>query len=924
MAENKNNSVLEGLSELQRDAASTIDEDIEIIACAGSGKTRVITRRIINILQSKKNITPENIVAFTFTENAASEMKDRIYQCGEEFMGSTQGFAAMYVGTIHGYCKNVLQEYVEEFEKYQVLQGTQEMAFIKRYSFELKTTPLSYTNYKGYTNNYNLLNYQKAGYVDGIGPFAEALAKIIEKSFSCELNSQEKAVFDAYKKLLYSKKYITFSLLEYEVVQRLRTDKAFAEKCTEKLKYLVVDEYQDVNPVQEILIEELHKCGCNLCVVGDDDQLIYSFRGSNPRNILDFCQKFGVNKKVLLDTNYRCSEGIVGLAEKVVSNNTVRFEKEMKSGGAVSYEKGDIVYKIFDTPDHEADFIIGQIEELHAKGMRYCDMAILVRQQRTYAPFVEKLNEKKVPYTIKAPSGLMETDEVKAAISIFQHINDNGKTNIAYTMFGLTVPDVREAWNNVNYDINADALDKAVANLEKYKAVVQKDQEQAYGHELNLQEIYLNFLTTAGIFEDTDDPSQERLFYNLGAFSQAIQDYESVCFTQKPANKLNGFLEYVRSDGCGNKYCEGYLNNSFVGNDNLNIMTIHASKGLEFSAVFMPGLDGGIFPNEFFISTGSSDVEEERRVFYVGVTRAKKYLYLTNGGVFNNYRGCLDHKDSRFLNESKEATEFIAEYSDSFNKNPDNFPVCGDEPAPIELNFSLLSNYFDCSYKFKLSSIYGFQQPLSQEMGYGRAIHEAVEHIHKRYLNGEAYDDIEKIVDMSMFLPYANPTLLETNRERGIKTVKKYVSENEKYFKDIEFSEAPIELDLGDGIKVNGRIDLVIKRDNGKQPSISIVDFKTQKRAPQENISEHQLKIYALGYERLMGHNVDNIEIHNLEKSKKNEKNIAVLPVTRTMTSEVKDIVVNAANSIRSNQFERKAKCDETCDKCYYRKQCRK
>lgn len=920
-------SVLEGLSDLQRDAANTIDEDIEIIACAGSGKTRVITRRIINILQTKKDVTPENIVAFTFTENAASEMKDRIYQCGEEFIGGTQGFAAMYVGTIHGFCKNVLQEYVEEFEKYQVLQGTQELAFIKRFSYTLNKTPLSYTNYRGYVNNYNLMNYQRANYIEGIEAFAGAVSLIIEKSFSSSLTNQEKAVFDSYKDLLYSHKYITFSLLEYEVVQRLKTDPEFARKCTEKLKYLIVDEYQDVNPVQEILIEELHKYGCNLCVVGDDDQLIYSFRGSNPRNILDFCTKFGVKKQVILDTNYRCSEGIVRLAESVVSNNQVRFPKEMKSGGAVSFEKGDIVYKNFNSPEAEADFIVDQIEQLHNQGMPYRDMAVLVRVQKTYHLFVERLDAKKVPYRVKVPSGLMYTPECIAAIRIFKHIGGATSSGVSYSVFSDdsrdTYENLRIGWNKIGYKVDAAALDKAINDLEKYREIVQRDQEREFGHELNLQDIYLSFLATAGILEDQGDPIQERLFYNLGAFSQVIQDFESVSFTRKPVNKVLDFLEFANSNGCGDKYCEGYLNNAFVGSDNLNIMTIHAAKGLEYSAVFMPTLDGHIFPNEFFCQNDRAATEEERRVFYVGVTRAKKYLYLTNGGTYD-YRGDYVCSDSRFLTEAKMASAYIEEYTNTIIRNADLFPECKVEQAPISLNFSLLSNFFDCPYKFKLSSVYGFQQPLSQEIGYGKSIHEAVEHIHKRYLNGESYDDLESIVDLSLFLPYANPSLMETNKKRGIQTVEKYVRENERFFKYIEFAEAPIELDLGDGIKVNGRIDLVLKKDEQGKTTTSIVDFKTQKRAPQENISEHQLKIYALGYEQLTGTGADNIEIYNLEGDTTDRENVAVLPVSNEMTSTVKEIVVDAANSIRNNQFLRRETCDGVCDKCYYRRQCRK
>lgn len=307
--------LFEDLSDKQCDAVRTIDEDVEIIACAGAGKTGVVTRRIINILKEKKEILPENIVAFTFTEKAAGELKARIYKYGEDVLGNTNGFANMYVGTIHGFCLKMLQEYIPEFQKFTVLNEIRTKLFIEK-------------NYDACgMSDLGLRNYVETNL------FLSVMSLLNENLFEInKWDGKTKLAVQKYKTAFYEKKYFDYSLIMQEMLHQLETNEKFAKIILDKVKYLTVDEYQDTNPIQERLIQFIKNGGCNLCIVGDDDQTIYEFRGSDSSNILTFKERYDIKKYIVLDTDYRSSEAVIDIARRVIRNNQNRLPKEMQSG----------------------------------------------------------------------------------------------------------------------------------------------------------------------------------------------------------------------------------------------------------------------------------------------------------------------------------------------------------------------------------------------------------------------------------------------------------------------------------------------------------------------------------------------------------------------------------------------------------------
>lgn len=880
--------MFEGLSEKQREAVETINEDLEIIACAGAGKTGVVTRRIVNILKQQKDIKPANIVAFTFTEKAAEELKSRIYKYAKAELGNTVGFAEMYIGTIHGFCLKMLQEYIPQFQSFSVLDEIKTKLFIDKNYFECGMKDLELKMYRE------------------TGLFLSTMS-VLNESWETR-NNWDKRTFDAvekYKELLYSQHYFDYSLILREMLEQMQNNDEFRERITSRVKFLTVDEYQDTNPIQEKLIRLIKNGGCNLCIVGDDDQTIYQFRGSDSENILTFKERYGINKYIVLDTDYRSSEAIVDIAQRVIINNDRRLSKKMISGAKFKYEEGDTIYREFEDIEQECDFIAGRIKALHESGVKYSEMAVLIRKKKFGEYFSEIFDKYEIPYIVEGVNALFSTAECQASRGIFRYLNGE-----------ISMTDLFELWKAVNYDLNLKDLSDALT----YLSSIDVKKMKYYG-EFVLQEIYHNFLRLIYITEQEGNAITEVILYNLGKFSQVINDFETINFATLPKNKLDRFCKFMDYTA-SNYYPEGHLANTYIRPDAVNIMTVHQSKGLEYTAVFVPQLSKNNFPaagvggksvwhvisREWVENSErfNGGVEEERRLFYVAVTRAKKYLCLTRCPYGR------DKKISTFMIEAKDSP-YMLSFDDKMEYSGNQLPPMVEEEAAINLNFSILQDFFDCAYRFKLSMFYGFVQPIAAAMGYGNAVHNIVRNIHKKYLDGESLtsEEVQTIVEETFFLPYANSKMEQNMLASAKKSVDSYFQKNKEDFKNIEMAEADIELDMGDGIKVNGRIDLVKRREISGEEKITIVDFKTADKDVTECLEAEQLRIYALGYQELTGKSADYLEILNLDKVESDR-----VRVTEGLTETVAQDIRNAAKDIRANKLDRKCS-KEKCSTCY-------
>lgn len=876
----------QNLSPQQIEAVNAIDEDVEIIACAGAGKTGVVTRRIVNILKNKPDVAPENIVAFTFTKKAAEELKSRIYSMGQAVLGNTQGFANMYIGTIHGFCLQMLKEFLPEYQSFSVLDEIHTKLFVERYYEDIGMTDLG------------LQKYIETDL------FVRVMSLLNENWYDSDKWSTEvQTAFKKYKDKLYAERFFDYSLILREMVEQLESNLVFQGIIAEKVKYLTVDEYQDTNPVQERLVRLLKELGANLCVVGDDDQTIYQFRGSDSNNILTFMQRYNIQKYIVLDTDYRSTEGIVNVARNVIVNNSRRLPKKMQSGCRTAYDEGDIVFKETTLPEDEYEFIAQNIEKLHDIGIPYSEIAILLRKRKIGPDIAEVLEQHDIPFIIEGMNELMYTTECKAARGIFEYLNGD-----------IDSTELFKRWLAIDYPFNKKELADVLQML-----MTMDVSKMKYYADLNLQQIYHNFLKGAALVED-GRPETEIILYNLGKFSQVIGDYEVINFTLKPKSKLYGFCAFLKYTA-GGYYPEGYLTNTYTKPDAVSIMTVHQSKGLEYAAVFIPGLNKNFFPAQKVGGkgiwhviqrnwiTGSSrfdgDLEDERKLFYVAVTRAKKYLFISRA------KETRDKTVSTFFVEAKDSPCMLP-YSDRVVRNVSHLLDLRKSSMPLTLNFSLLEDYFVCPYRFKLSMFYGFIEPFSERMGYGNTLHEIVRDINLAAINGTPIteDFIQQTFKQVFYLPYANAIQRQRMLESAKRSIQKYVERNAGSFDDIRLAESQIEIDLGDGVTVNGRIDMVKEVTiDGKKKTV-IVDFKTANKRVLEAINSQQLKIYALGYHLLTGAMADFMEIYHLDS-----ENTAREPVTSATLEGVETEIKQAADSIRRNDLPRKCS-KENCSKC--------
>ncbi len=585
------------LTREQQEAISEIDRNLQIIACAGSGKTEIITRRIANILRSKPNVAPENIVAFTFTEKAAASMKDRIakaldYDAGWDISG-------MYIGTIHGFCYQLLNKYTEKFREYKVLDTVKNHLFVTRYCSECGMRDLEL---EPYPRNINL--------------FLQCIDKMIDDYDNADAWTQsQRDVLNKYINCLYSHGHIDFSLLIFETLRQMAQNddvKAYLSN----IKYLVVDEYQDVNDLQEKLISCIAESGANICVVGDDDQTIYQFRGSNANNMISFSKRYADVHQVKLEKNFRCAPGIVDIADCVIRHNERRISKKMVSG--ISGKEAEI--KAMRCSDQEEQFkaIATEIKKLHSSGIPYKEMAILVRKGKVIVPVSAALDLADVPFETDSAEHFFGGSYFKRFVSTLQILSDVDRAKL----YGY--------WQDI---ADGPALNMGFKYLRSC----------AGGGKIPLSEIIRGFCEKIGFLtEDSDDSEARRI--DLEGIARILDDYDEIYGDWQLSARISGILSFL-----GTQAADEYKYHSFRPKDPdadaVQIMTVHKAKGLEFHTVFLPELMNREFPvsnmggKQYWHILGGvfednkdkyrSDLEDERKLFYVAVTRAKQNLYMT-------------------------------------------------------------------------------------------------------------------------------------------------------------------------------------------------------------------------------------------------------------------------------------------------------
>ena len=434
--------------------------------------------------------------------------------------------------------------------------------------------------------------------------------------------------------------YFDFSGMLEIAVAHLSNNADLRSRISERVKYVVVDEYQDVNPIQEKLVGLLHELGAGICVVGDDDQTIYQWRGSSVGNILKFMERYPNVEQIRLEENFRSSEGVIETARGFIEQVSPRLPKVMKFANAQQYESGDVVALSFDSPEDEAKYVAETIQSLYGvafndgdreRGLSWSDMAILLRSVKNNGTVItEALKEANIPFIVSGLANLFETDEACAARDLFYFIAGESEA--------LDEQSLRQSWEKANLGLGKRQLTGALQYAKQFHDKLSREDS---GNTSTIQYVFLKFLELTELREENVPNGRGQVvLFNLGRFSGVITDWESINFNSRPIESFQGFSRFLKYQA-EDAYGEGTEDTDYMVPDAVRVMTVHQAKGREWPAVFLPALLRNRFPSPNRQSNvwnlipreaienaerydGSRD--DERRLFYVAMTRSKEVL----------------------------------------------------------------------------------------------------------------------------------------------------------------------------------------------------------------------------------------------------------------------------------------------------------
>lgn len=637
-------SIYDTLNTKQKEAVFQTEGPVLILAGAGSGKTRVLTHRVAYLIE-EKGINPWNIMAITFTNKAAGEMRERV----DGLVGF--GAESIWVSTFHSTCVRVLRRYIDRLgfdHNFTIYDSDDQKTIMKEVCKYLDIDTKVYKEKM-------LLNAISKAKDELIGPIQYRLN--VQGDYSKEKIAK---VYEEYQKRLRSNNALDFDDLIVKTVELFQDNKDVLDYYQERFKYIMVDEYQDTNTAQFQLISILASKYKNLCVVGDDDQSIYKFRGANISNILDFEKVYTKATVIKLEQNYRSTQTILDAANHVIQNNFGRKDKRLWTDN----EEGEkIAYRQFQNAYEEAEYITGDIAQKVRNGAyEYNDCAILYRTNAQSRTFEEKFILANIPYKIVGGINFYARKEIKDLLAYLKTV-DNAKDdlsvkriiNVPKRGIGATtiarVQDFALAHEMSFYDAcrvveDIPSIGKSGAKIKPFVNFIQVLRSKL--EFLSVTEIMNEIIEETGYVRELEAENDEEAIariQNIDELISKIVTYEES--TDEPS--LSGFLEEVA--------LVADIDSLDEESNHVVLMTLHSAKGLEFPNVYLAGMEDGIFPSYMTITSDDpTEIEEERRLCYVGITRARQHLTLT----------CAKQRMIRGETQYNKVSRFIKEIPSSF------------------------------------------------------------------------------------------------------------------------------------------------------------------------------------------------------------------------------------------------------------------
>ena len=653
-------AVYDTLNKPQKEAVFHTEGPLLILAGAGSGKTRVLTHRIAYLIE-EKGVNPWNILAITFTNKAAEEMRQRV----DSLVGI--GAESIWVSTFHSMCVRILRRYIDRLgydNRFTIYDTDDQKTLMKEVC---RKTDIDTKRFKErmllsvISSAKNEMILPEEFELNAGGDFVQLKIAKVYKEYEAQMRANNALDFDD---------------LLVKTVQLLETQPDVRENYQERFRYIMVDEYQDTNTVQFRLVSLLAGKYRNLCVVGDDDQSIYKFRGANIRNILDFEKEFSDAKVIKLEQNYRSVGNVLEVANSVIRNNKGRKEKTLWTDN----EKGEkIRLRQFDTAYDEAQFIAEDIKDETAQGANYSDHAVLYRTNAQSRLLEEKFVAMNIPYKIVGGINFYSRREIKDVLSYLKTI-DNGKDDLAVRRI-INVPKRGIGLTTINriqesaaargigfYDALSapdliPGIGRSASKLDSFAALIEYFKGRS--EESGVTDLLTEVIEKTGYTEslEADDPEElEARVQNIDELVSKAAVYEESCSDRGERPTLSGFLEEVALVADIDSVAED--------RDYVILMTLHSAKGLEFPHVYLAGMEDGLFPSYMSISGDDpEELEEERRLCYAGVTRAEEKLTLTCARM-RLVRGERQYNSmSRFIKEMPSALIDTGKREGGFSQN---------------------------------------------------------------------------------------------------------------------------------------------------------------------------------------------------------------------------------------------------------------